>query len=157
MTYARGHIGIVKIVDYGHSRTLPSQTAKLNPGVLTANDRGTEIYRAPETIASRGRSAEYSTKVDIYATGVILWEMWTRQLPFAALQKTLKARVEQLVADGHRPHIPDDCPAGSVRLSAISWHQFSNFKTNLWQFHSIYSYLLSVIAQQSHSTLSAVS
>ena len=71
--------GCVKIIDYGHSRTLPSKSARLNPGVLTANDRGTELYRAPETVAVKGRSTEYSTKVDVYATGVIMWEMWTRK------------------------------------------------------------------------------
>ena len=67
--------GILKIVDYGHSRTLP-EAAKLSTGILTANDRGTELYRAPETITSKSRSAQYSTKVDIFSTSLICWEMW---------------------------------------------------------------------------------
>lgn len=114
--------GILKIIDYGHSRTLPSKNARLNPGVLTANDRGTELYRAPETVATKkGRSAEYSTKVDIYAAGVICWEMWTRELPFAEEQKSSRLRVEQLVAEGHRPVIPDDCPRGYASLIQWCW------------------------------------
>mmetsp|Transcript_3916 Transcript_3916/g.12234 ORF Transcript_3916/g.12234 Transcript_3916/m.12234 type:complete len:1292 (+) Transcript_3916:105-3980(+) len=114
--------GFVKIIDYGHSRTLPSKNARLNPGVLTANDRGTELYRAPETIATKkGRSAEYSTKVDMYAAGVICWEMWTREMPFAEEQKTSRLRVEQLVAEGHRPPIPEDCPPGYASLIQWCW------------------------------------
>eukprot|EP00038_Savillea_parva_P016988 m.18755 g.18755 ORF g.18755 m.18755 type:complete len:1300 (-) comp3624_c0_seq2:178-4077(-) len=121
--------GIVKIIDYGHSRTLPSKNARLNPGVLTANDRGTELYRAPETVATKkNRSAEYSTKVDIYAAGVICWEMWTRQLPFTEEQKTSRLRVEQMVADGIRPEIPADCPHGYSSLIQWCWEHVPSIR-----------------------------
>jgi hypothetical protein len=112
--------GILKIVDYGHSRTLPSeQVGTRNAGVLTANDRGTELYRAPETIASKSRSAQYSTKVDIFSTGLICWEMWHRELPFASLRTKHMRRVEQLIRDGARPEMDPDCPPGLASL--INW------------------------------------
>lgn len=116
------HHGIVKIIDYGHSRTMPEAT-KLRAGVLTANDRGTELYRAPETVATKSRSAEYSTKVDIYATGVICWELWTRELPFTEQLQEIKQRmnVEQLVASGVRPAIPASCPPGYAALITWCW------------------------------------
>eukprot|EP00040_Diaphanoeca_grandis_P018907 m.99524 g.99524 ORF g.99524 m.99524 type:complete len:1279 (+) comp27166_c2_seq1:329-4165(+) len=116
------HNGVVKIIDYGHSRTMPEAT-KLQPGILTANDRGTELYRAPETIATRSRSAEYSTKVDIYAMGVICWEMWTRELPYNFELKESQQRlsVEQLVASGVRPVVPEKCPSGYVSLFSWCW------------------------------------
>ena len=114
--------GILKIVDYGHSRTLPSaDAAQLNQGVLTANDRGTELYRAPETIASKSRSAQYSTKVDIFSTGLICWEMWHRELPFATLRNKHMRRVEQLIRDGARPEIDEDCPPGLASLIRWCW------------------------------------
>eukprot|EP00039_Didymoeca_costata_P012071 m.172598 g.172598 ORF g.172598 m.172598 type:complete len:1267 (-) comp15375_c1_seq4:3904-7704(-) len=112
--------GILKIVDYGHSRTLPDAT-KMTGGVLTANDRGTELYRAPETMTSKSRSAQYSTKVDIFSTGVICWEMWHRELPFAALRHKHVIKVEQLIRDGVRPVIDDDCPPGLASLIRWCW------------------------------------
>jgi serine/threonine protein kinase len=112
--------GILKIVDYGHSRTLPS-AAQLNPGVLTANDRGTELYRAPETIASKSRSAQYSTKVDIFSTGLICWELWHRELPFASLKHKHMRRIEELIKEGERPEIDDDCPPGLASLIRWCW------------------------------------
>ncbi len=64
--------GVVKIGDYGLSKSI----ATSNDAALTENV-GTCHYMAPEI--SRGK---YHKPIDIYATGVILYEMLTGALPF---------------------------------------------------------------------------
>ena len=76
-----GSDGGVKIVDFGHSRTVSTRT-------MTANIRGSLLWRAPEMVTgdARARSASYSTAVDIYSFGIVLWEMASRTEPYAHIR-----------------------------------------------------------------------
>jgi serine/threonine protein kinase len=60
---------------------------------------GTPNYMAPELLEAR----PFSRKVDVYAFGVLLWEMFVRRLPFGGW------RVEDIVrhvSAGRRLEVP---------------------------------------------------
>jgi serine/threonine protein kinase len=81
----------VKLCDYGLVTTK-----------VTA--AGTPSYMAPELLQSK----PFSKKVDVYAYAIILYELFTREMPwtgYAAME------VRQMVLDGERPDVPTvDCP-----------------------------------------------
>lgn len=67
--------GTVKLMDFGIARPIrPRSGMGTEEGTLV----GTPIYLAPEQI--EGQSPD--TRVDIYATGVVAYEVFTHQLPF---------------------------------------------------------------------------
>jgi tetratricopeptide (TPR) repeat protein len=96
----RGGRDFVKVFDFGIARLLdqPRQDAKVS---------GTPEYMAPELI----RGAEPSPAVDLYAVGVILYEMLVGRTPFAgnSMPEVLHRHVHE------PPPRPDglvpDCPA----------------------------------------------
>lgn len=102
---------LLKIIDFGHSRAMPS-----GDQTLTANNRGTSLYRAPETIAFRGRARVYTTKVDVFSAGLVVWEMLARQLPWSHMSRSMMmVDMERAICAGERPPLPVSCPAGLVR------------------------------------------
>lgn len=42
---------------------------------------GTSSYMSPEMI----QGSRYSEKVDVYSFGILLWEMYTRKVPFKSM------------------------------------------------------------------------
>ena len=81
-----GHDGTVKVVDFGIARTPDSALTQL--GMLV----GTLEYMAPEQFGDDGVDA----RTDIYAVGVLLYELIAQKRPFAGdLQATVAARVQQ--------------------------------------------------------------
>lgn len=61
----------VKITDFGLSKIML-------PGELMQESCGTPAYVAPEVLKKQG----YSSEIDIWATGIILYTMLYRALPF---------------------------------------------------------------------------
>ncbi|MBX6387849.1 MAG: PASTA domain-containing protein [Frankia sp.] len=68
-----GDDGQVKVADFGLARPLSQPTAALTQGVVM----GTVGYLAPEQV-THGKA---DTRSDVYAAGVVLFEMLTGQLP----------------------------------------------------------------------------
>jgi serine/threonine protein kinase len=79
---------MVKIGDFGQSRRV-SLGRK-----MTANVRGSLLWRAPEMMTasfarqlpgsgSGNLSAEYGAAADVYSLGVIIWEIFSREEPYA--------------------------------------------------------------------------
>lgn len=68
---------VVKLLDFGISKPLDTS---LGPSTLTKTGMvlGTPYYMAPEQV----RGKELDPRADVYATGVILYEMLTGELPF---------------------------------------------------------------------------
>jgi predicted Ser/Thr protein kinase len=91
--------GIVKVADFGLSRLLgPTDATRLTHTNLLL---GTYEYMAPE---QREKAKEADERADIYATGVVLYEMLAGELPighFAALSrkrpKECDARIDEIV------------------------------------------------------------
>ncbi|HEU4893789.1 MAG TPA: protein kinase [Vicinamibacterales bacterium] len=81
--------GAVKVLDFGLAKTLADAGAESSTVTLTAADIaiGTPAYMAPEQ--ARGKSDD--TRVDVWAFGVVLYEMVTGNRPFRgeSVQDTL--------------------------------------------------------------------
>ena len=83
-----------KVADFGLSRMTDN---KMTRGV------GTPIYTAPETL----RGNEYSQKADVYSFAFVMWELFTREVPFGDIppfEAVLRASEQNL-----RPPIPPNC------------------------------------------------
>jgi serine/threonine protein kinase len=101
----------VKLADFGTSRTV---TQIYQVGRYT-NGWGTPGYMAPELLA-RG---EYSGKVDVYAFGILLLELYIQKDPFSFLKKVWD--LPEIVLRGNRPEIPAECPPEYSALITQCW------------------------------------
>lgn len=97
-----------KIADFGISRF------KLEIGDQTMTYIGNPRWRAPEIT----RGERYSSQVDVYAFGLILWELVSGKIPFFEMDGT-PASIH--AADGKRPEMPPDCPGLWAELIQRCW------------------------------------
>jgi len=84
----------VKVADFGLTRFLSEKKAMTQVG--------TPMWMAPEIIMGR----KYTEKADVYAFGIILWEILTRQEPYE--DKEPMQIVVEVVNQNLRPHIPKE-------------------------------------------------
>jgi hypothetical protein len=99
-----------KIADFGMSVA--------NAGQELTAETGTYRYMAPEVI----RHESYSSNADVYSFGICLWQLITRQVPFATLSPIQAAYA---VAEGHRPPIPSATPRRLQEIIVACWDQDS--------------------------------
>jgi hypothetical protein len=66
--------GHVKLADFGIARSLDGGGARTRTGVM----KGKLSYMAPEQV----RSSTYDQRIDVYALGVVLFEMLSNRLPY---------------------------------------------------------------------------
>jgi serine/threonine-protein kinase len=112
----------VKIVDFGIAKKLaPRQPGQVNPaamsGTMVGTVMGTPLYMSPEQAI--GQVAEIDHRTDIYAAGVVLYEMLCGRTPF---QGHGYAAILGAVLEGKyppprslRPDIPPAIEAAIVR------------------------------------------
>uniref|UniRef100_A0A7S3Z0N1 Protein kinase domain-containing protein n=1 Tax=Lotharella globosa TaxID=91324 RepID=A0A7S3Z0N1_9EUKA len=98
-----------KVADFGMTRFQD------NKNVMTTC--GTPLWMAPEII----RRKEYNYKVDVYSYGVVLWELYTRKIPYKSLGIPAKYLVKKVAMEGIRPKIPHHCPQLYKELMAQCW------------------------------------
>ena len=114
---AQGGTVSAKIGDFGLSRRTAEQTS------MTALI-GTIQYMAPEmlTSAAAGR-VEYSAAVDVFSLGVILWQLVTCEMPYAAILATHNRfqLLQRIARDGLRPELPSHAPPALVSLIEECW------------------------------------
>jgi serine/threonine protein kinase len=104
LTMRQGNPDFVKILDFGLAKMFSSGNAPLTAlGVVL----GTPQYMSPEACESK-RDVDHRT--DVYAVGVLLFQMLTGQLPFdgASMGEVLVKQVTQLppAPRGFNPDIP---------------------------------------------------
>jgi tetratricopeptide (TPR) repeat protein len=92
--------GDIKVLDFGIAKAL-SLSRK-----VTRNDFGSMPYLSPERL----ESTEVDAQADLWALGVILYELLSGALPFHA-SDTRRLELEIRAGYGRRP-LPDSCPAG---------------------------------------------
>jgi serine/threonine protein kinase/tetratricopeptide (TPR) repeat protein len=92
--------GDIKVLDFGIAKAL-SLSRK-----VTRNDFGSMPYLSPERL----ESTEVDAQADLWALGVILFELLSGALPFHAAD-TRRLELEIRAGYGRRP-LPDTCPAG---------------------------------------------
>jgi len=64
---------------------------------------GTPMWMAPEIIMGK----KYTEKADVFAMGIIIWEILTRLEPYE--DKEPMQIVVEVVNDGLRPTLPQEC------------------------------------------------
>eukprot|EP00041_Stephanoeca_diplocostata_P038888 m.1565248 g.1565248 ORF g.1565248 m.1565248 type:complete len:2437 (-) comp25287_c0_seq22:480-7790(-) len=133
----------VKLSDLGTSREEPGSQAPAqvpfspfltqappqpSPSVrkTLTHGLGTALWMAPELFAGAG----YDRKIDVYAFGVVQWELLTRALPWEHLRTatayaTFVSAVQTAVLAGERPRIPADTDFADafVQLMHRCWAQ----------------------------------
>lgn len=112
----------VRISDFGLSRRNAS-----GPGQAMLTYCGTPAYLAPEVV----RQERYTEKADVYSFGIILWELLTREEPYAsgagvggaagAGAAGGLALAYAVATQGLRPPIPAYCPAEWAALMTACW------------------------------------
>ena len=74
---------------------------------------------APEVI----RHESYSSNADVYSFGIVLWQLITREVPFATMTPIQAAFA---VAQGIRPEIPELTPSLLKEIICACWDQDSH-------------------------------
>ena len=73
---------VPKVIDFGLAKTLPWSEAGNEANTIPGIAVGTPSYMAPEQIAAR--DADIDTRTDVYALGILLFELITGEVPFGA-------------------------------------------------------------------------
>jgi ankyrin repeat protein len=99
----------VKVCDFGFTKVKEENFA---------NTRcGTPQWMAPEVL----RAEEYDEKADIYSFGIVLWELFTRQTPYAKLSAMEVGK--KVLTENLRPPIPKNCPPDFAKLMQECWSE----------------------------------
>lgn len=88
------HRGCVKISDFGLCKIIEDDQTKLE---LTSQGVGTYWYLPPECFLMEGQTPKISHKVDVWSTGVILFEMIYGQKPFGNQMSQDKILKDQVI------------------------------------------------------------
>jgi serine/threonine protein kinase len=124
---------VAKIGDWGSARAvaLSSGPKSMTQGV------GTACWLSPEVISH----AHFSKYSDVYAFGIILWEVYTRQDVYAGLSAA--QIISKVAHEGLRPKIPRGCPWQTIMTNCwqVDAPQRPSFHTVLVELNRLYQTL----------------
>ncbi|XP_072032787.1 uncharacterized protein [Amphiura filiformis] len=100
---------VLKLADFG----LAKEMAK----TCIATHRATWTHMAPELL----ESCELSANIDIFAYGVVVWEILTGQVPYEGMG--FQAIVWHVCHENKRLEIPADCPTHVAELMTLCWQE----------------------------------
>jgi serine/threonine protein kinase len=101
---------VAKVSDFGLSMRIdPSETHVSN------FYQGTLTHMAPEVLMY----GKLGFASDVYAYGIILWEMYTAQQAFKGIPRALLGH--DVAKLGRRPEFPPDCPFDYQLLACRCW------------------------------------
>ena len=106
-----------KICDFGISRFQMQEDNE----VIT-QQIGTPHWMAPEMF----EGIPYTGKVDVYAYGILLWELLTRQMPFKGM--TPIQIMNAICEEKQRPSIPKGTPESLSLLINLCWAQDPEYR-----------------------------
>lgn len=108
------------LADFGMSRVKSDiKTATLR-STADADAYGTPQWMAPELLTTQ---PTFSDKSDVYAYGIVMWEIAARAVPFDGV---LRQVLIDGVQHGERPAVPPEsalCPAAYITLMQQCWAQ----------------------------------
>lgn len=96
------------IADFGLSRCFPETLSKTMQITMTKNI-GTPIYMAPEMLEEE-EDSQYGTSIDVYAFGILAYEIVTGNQPYSELGKISAVKLVKKIISGYRPPISSDVP-----------------------------------------------
>ncbi|OHT10646.1 TKL family protein kinase [Tritrichomonas foetus] len=106
--------GFARICDFGFSRNSDEDEP------MTQNI-GTPHWMAPELLSA---TSNYNSKIDVYAYGIVLWEIISHKLPFSGLSPT--QIVAQVLMNDIRPAIPENVNQPLRQLITDCWAKDPN-------------------------------
>ncbi|KAH9088299.1 hypothetical protein LEN26_019533 [Aphanomyces euteiches] len=118
-------------------------------GLVCTKERtaGTPAYMPPELLAGK----PFSKAVDVYMFGVLLWEMFARDVPFRGYDID---DIQRKVLHGDRPRIPTtDCPPPCQELIRQCWHSEPSSRPT---FDAIYDKLKHVDASKTVQAVDSI-
>ncbi len=107
--------GRAKIADFGISKVKDPSKSYLTQ--MTA-ENGTPMYMSPEQM----NGGKVDEKVDVYALGCIMNEMWTRRQPWKNTNHFFQI-ILKVAVNGDRPWMDPETPEPLKRLIKKCWHQ----------------------------------
>ena len=116
-----------KICDFGISRF------KKQDGSALTLQIGTPHWMAPELYDPKG----YNNKVDVFAYGVILWEILTEATPFKG--RTAMQIMTAICQKGERPLFPGDTPQCLIDLINLCWYQTPEERPTFAQIYKLFA------------------
>lgn len=104
-----------KIADFG--LTKPLITAGLKGQIPSKRDVSNPTWLAPEVLEAKPSGKP----VDVYAYGIVCWELVTLDLPWADISRL--SDIEDAILAGTRPPLPEegDCPAEFKNMIKACW------------------------------------
>lgn len=105
--------GNVKVCDFGLSCVKHGEKLKDKDTIP-----GTPLWMAPEVMMGR----PLDEKSDVYAYGIVLWEIATQKVPFPNMS-SFPAFKRAICIQNVRPEIPDDILPGLRDLLQATWHK----------------------------------
>ena len=102
-----------KVTDFGLSKCDDLRTTQTTQGGGGA--AGTSAFMAPELLEDN----IFTEKSDVYSYAIVLWEIWSRQVPWRGLQPVQVTR--KVVDKRERPPVPAGMPAELRELMVRSW------------------------------------
>jgi len=112
---------VPKIIDFGIAKATAPQTSGVQPLTEAGYFFGTPEYMSPEQ-AEMGRE-DVDTRTDVYALGVLLYELLTRARPFEFRDKTFD-EIRRAISedDPRKPSERSDDPGAARRLRGdLDW------------------------------------
>jgi tRNA A-37 threonylcarbamoyl transferase component Bud32 len=100
----------VKVCDFGLSKIAVDMQA-------TMTACGTPCWTAPEIL----RNSRYTTKADVFSYGIVLWELVTREEPFAGMPAFQV--IFAVGTKGVRLPLPSVCPPELIKLIVSCWQE----------------------------------
>ena len=110
----------IKISDFGLSRLYQKSC-------IMSGNLGTCYWMAPEIIVNK----KYTTKVDVYSYGIIIWEMCTRKIPYSCMsQQHIQFYVSVKKGRPNLKILPNNTPPKIIQLMQMCWdHEPDNRPT----------------------------
>ncbi|XP_062519889.1 probable serine/threonine-protein kinase DDB_G0278509 [Corticium candelabrum] len=124
---------VVKVADFGSARLVKdegiSQDAVRGAGPLDltapllgadyqlSSGVGTPSWCAPEILSGQG----YGTAADVYSFGIVMWEIWSRELPYVDRNFQSILDLKAAVLGGVRPSVLQDEHSDYVELMRDCW------------------------------------
>lgn len=102
---------VAKVADFGMSRKFNrwSRTHK------STGKYGTLTHVPPEMLCD----GQLSPSADVYAFGIVMWEMWTGDVPFP---NYFHGQLVNAICNGERPSIPADFPPTYREMVERCWN-----------------------------------
>ena len=101
----------VKVSDFGLSKCEELKTATAS----TISLAGTPAFMAPEFLDDK----PFSKASDVYSFAIVMWEIWSRQVPWSGLHPMKIMR--KVVDKGERPPAPAEMPADLREIMVRAW------------------------------------